>query len=371
MKYYDVVITGAGMAGASLAAEVAPYVSMLLLEMEALPGYHATGRSVAFWSESYGGPGVQPLTTASGAFLRAPEPAFSAQSFLGARGAIHIGRKEDAGAISAFLREYGSLGIDLAPLDNVAVKQRIEGIRPDWIHGIDEPSTSDIDVAGLHAAYLSAAKKAGAELASGTRLLAAQRAGNEWELRTSAGVVRAGILVNAAGAWADEVARLCGVAPIGIQPLRRTVVQLRTNPSPPADLPLIVDISGRFYFKVEGSGRLWLSPHDESPTDPCDAAAEEMDVAEAIARFEEVVDWKVEAVERRWAGLRSFAPDRLPVYGFDPLARGFFWFAGQGGFGIQTAPAGAKLGASLLLDMPRPTALAPVDSDLYDPGRFE
>lgn len=359
------------MAGASLAAEVAPYASVLLLEMEALPGYHATGRSVAFWSESYGGPGVQPLTTASGPFLRSPEPAFSPRPFLGERGAIHIGREGDTDAMAAFVREYGSLGIDLRPLDSVGVKQRIKGVRPDWVHGIEESSTADIDVAALHAAYLSAAKKSGATLASGTRLIGGQRIGGDWELQTSAGKAQTGILVNAAGAWADEVARLCGVAPIGIQPLRRTVVQLRTNPSPPAALPLIIDISGRFYFKVEAGGRLWLSPHDESPTDPCDAAPEEIDVAEAIDRFEQVVDWKIEAVERKWAGLRSFAPDRLPVYGFDPLARGFFWFAGQGGFGIQTAPAAAKLGASLLLNIPPHASLTGIDRGRYDPGRFE
>lgn len=371
MKRYDVVIAGAGMAGASLAAEIAPHASVLLLEMEAQPGYHATGRSVAFWSESYGGPGVQPLTTASGPMLRSPNLDFSDRTFLNSRGAIHLGRADDAEAISAFAREYGSLGIALKSLDRPELERHVSGLRPEWTHAVAELSTSDIDVAALHGAYLRAAKRAGAELEGARKLLSAQRGQGGWHLETSSGAVTATILVNASGAWADSVARACGVGPVGIRPLQRTVVQLRTRPQPPQDLPLIIDISGRFYFKVEGAGRLWLSPHDETPAEAGDVAPEEIAVAEAIARFEQVVDWKIEAVERKWAGLRSFAPDRLPVYGFDPLATGFFWFAGQGGFGIQTAPAAAKLGAALLLQAGPDPSVAAIDPSPYDPGRFE
>jgi D-arginine dehydrogenase len=163
------------------------------------------------------------------------------------------------------------------------------------------------------------------------------------------------------------VAIACGVRPLGIRAYRRTVAQLRTEPAPPAGLPMVADIAGRFYFKPETGGRLWLSPHDETATDPCDAAPDELDVALAIDRFERVVDWRVAAVERRWAGLRSFAPDRLPVYGF--AEPGFFWCAGQGGFGIQTAPAAAALAAALLLG--RDAALPGVDPARFAPGRFD
>jgi D-arginine dehydrogenase len=176
-------------------------------------------------------------------------------------------------------------------------------------------------------------------------------------------------VVDAAGAWADEVAAMAGVRPIGIMPLRRTIAQLRTDPAPPADLPLVLDINSQFYFKPE-HGKLWLSPEEETPTPPCDAAPEEIDVAIAIDRFEKVVDWRIEAVERKWAGLRSFAPDRLPVYGFDPRQEGFFWFAGQGGFGIQTAPAAARLAAQLLLGHPRDAMTEGLVAALYDPARF-
>jgi len=178
------------------------------------------------------------------------------------------------------------------------------------------------------------------------------------------------LLVNAAGAWADSVAALAGAAPLGIQPYRRTLVQLRTDPAPPAGLPHVGHLGGSFYFKPEGVGRLWLSPHDEIETPPCDAQPEDLDVAVAIDRFEHVVDWRVAALERKWAGLRSFAPDRLPVYGFDTKVEGLFWCAGQGGFGIQTAPAAAKLAAALLLGHGPAEEVVAIDPQRYAPSRF-
>ena len=178
------------------------------------------------------------------------------------------------------------------------------------------------------------------------------------------------IIVNAAGAWADSVASACGVEPLGIAPKRRTMVQLRVGRSGLRDLPLVDDANGTFYFKGEGDRTVWLSPHDEIATEPCDAAPDEIDVATAIDRFEHVVDWPVERVERSWAGLRTFAPDRLPVYGPDIRAPGFFWCAGQGGFGIQTSPAAAKLAASLLLEEPPEERVAHLDSAIFSPARF-
>jgi D-arginine dehydrogenase len=178
------------------------------------------------------------------------------------------------------------------------------------------------------------------------------------------------MVVNAAGAWADPVAALFGAMPLGITPLRRTIVQLRTDPPPPVDMPLTFGIDEDFYFKPQ-SGRLLVSPHDEIPDVAHDVAPEELDVAIAIDRFEHVLDWRIAALERRWAGLRSFSPDRLPVYGFDPVVPGFFWFAGQGGFGIQTAPAAARLAAQLLLGHPRDAMTEALDASRYAPGRFQ
>lgn len=357
---YDIAIVGAGIAGASLAAAVAPHARVLLLEAEDQAGYHATGRSAAFWSETYGGPGIQPLTSASEAALRSG-------GFLEPLGSLHIGRVEDGAKIDAFLAAFEGTPVPLSRVDPAA---SIPGLRPDWTLGVSEPSCAYIDVAAIHAAYLAQVRGAGGTIATRAALQAASRADGRWMIATPSGDYRASVLVNAAGAWADTIAVRAGAAPIGIQPYRRTMAQLRTDPPAPAALPHVADISGRFYFKPEAGGRLWLSPHDETPVDPCDAAAEELDVAIAIDRFEGVVDWHVAAVERSWAGLRSFAPDRLPVYGFDAQVPAFFWCAGQGGFGIQTAPAGAAVAASLLLGRGLPAGYVHVDPQRYAADRF-
>jgi D-arginine dehydrogenase len=360
MTGYDVMIVGAGMAGASLAAATAGYARVLVIEAEDAPGFHATGRSAAFWSETYGGPGVQPLTSASG-------PALQAGGFLEPLGALHIGRRGDDAAADAFLAGFAGRDIPLARVDPAP---RIAGLRSDWTIGIAEPSAAYIDVAALHAAYLAEARRAGAVLVTGAPLQAAHRDGAGWTVRAGGATYRADILVNAAGAWADAVARIAGARPLGVQPYRRTMTQLRTDPPAPADLPLVVDLSGRFYFKPAADGRLWLSPHDETACSPCDAQPEEIDVALAIDRLEQVVDWRVTKLERRWAGLRSFVADRLPVYGFDPAVPGFFWCAGQGGFGIQTAPAAAALATGLLLGRAPDQIVAAIDPVRYAPDRL-
>ncbi|HLL58450.1 MAG TPA: FAD-binding oxidoreductase, partial [Allosphingosinicella sp.] len=343
----EIVIIGAGMAGASLAAEVAGHASVLILEAEAQPGYHSTGRSAAFWSESYGGPLVQPLTTASGPFLASPPVDFSDRPFLYPRGAIHLADREGQPQLDSMWRAFRDTQVPLQPMARADLERAIPGLRAGWEAGLFESSCADIDVAALHAAYLKAARVKGAIVLGDARVERAERGAGGWSIRTTAGEIEAAVIVNAAGAWADDVARLAGQAPIGIQPYRRTIAQLRVDPPTPADLPLVIDALGRFYFKPEAGGRIWLSPHDETACDPCDCGAEEYDVALAIDRLEQVVDWRVERVEHSWAGLRSFAPDRLPVYGFAAGTRDFFWCAGQGGFGIQTAPAAAKLAASL------------------------
>ena len=247
----------------------------------------------------------------------------------------------------------------------------VPGLRPGWTGAVWEPACADIDVAALHAHYLALMRQRGGELVTRARVTRLEHDGRSWQIETGRGeTFRAGIVVNAAGAWADEVAELAGARPLGIQPYRRTVTQLRTDPAPRSDLPLVLDIGGSFYFKPE-SGRVWLSPHDEDPSPPCDAAPEELAVAHAIDRFQQVVDWDVAAVEHKWAGLRSFAPDRRPVYGFDPAIAGLFWFAGQGGYGIQTSPAAARLASQLLLGHERDAMTRTLDDALYDPARYK
>ncbi|MCJ2188175.1 NAD(P)/FAD-dependent oxidoreductase [Novosphingobium beihaiensis] len=357
---YDIVVVGAGMAGASLAAAIGTHASVLVIETEERPGYHTTGRSAAFWCESYGGPDVLSLTLAS-------RPALETLGLLTPRRALTLGRKGEEARVEAFARKYSAAGVEVEMLGRAGIESHVPGLREDWVCGAFEPSCCDIDVASLHQHYLKLARKAGVDIACRAGLAAAERTDSGWMLTLADGQrIAAAILVNAAGAWADPVARLAGVQTLGITPYRRTIAQLAVSPAAPDDLPLVLDISGAFYFKPE-QGRLWLSPHDETPSPPCDVAPEELDVALAIDRFEQVVDWRIDRLEHRWAGLRSFASDRLPVYGFAPEDRAFFWFAGQGGFGIQTAPAAAELGARLLLDG---TGDGAIDPAPYSPARF-
>lgn len=369
MKTYDIAIIGAGIAGASLAATLAPGKRILLLDAEDHPGMHATGRSAAFWSETYGGPAIQPLTSASRAFLAGPPAGFADRGFLTPRGALHIGTLADRAAADAMLAEFANTSVllDYAAAD--AVEHWLPGRRPGWDVALWEPGCCDIDVGALHARYLAHARRRGVELCCRARVRALRWVSGAWEIGTSAaGSFRAGLLVNAAGAWASRMAELAGALPIPIQPFRRTMVQLVIEPPAPADLPLIVALDGSFYFKPEAGGRLWLSPHDEIPSEPCDAAPEEIDVAIAIDRLQRIVAGRIDRVERKWAGLRSFAPDRLPVIGHDPHNPAFFWLAGQGGFGIQTAPAVAEIAAACI--EARAPLFSGINSALYLPRRF-
>jgi len=350
----DVVIVGAGIAGASLAAALAPYRRVLLLEGEDQPGFHATGRSAAFWHEGYGGPDVAPLT-------RASRKALEDGGYLSPRGAIHLAREGEPIELIE--------GIEVDLLDRTDLERRLTGLHSQWRCGAYEASLADIDVARLHADCLASARRAGASLRTSARFVSARARPSGWTVtlgdRTE---VEAALLIDAAGAWGDEVAAASGMHPLGLAPKRRTMVQLQVGQGGLANLPLVVGADGSFYFKGAGEHSLWLSPHDEIDCAPCDAAPEELDVATAIDRFEQVVDWPIERVERRWAGLRTFTPDRVPAIGFAADRPRFFWCVGQGGFGIQTAPAAARLGAALILesgDVPEG-----VDPATYDPARF-
>ncbi len=363
MSHFDVVIIGGGIAGASLGAEVAGRRRTLIVEAEAQCGYHSTGRSAAFWLESYGGEKVALLSSASRAFLDSPPGDFAESGFLHARGAVHLSDGDWPEVPD---------GVRAKRLERAELENLVPGIQPRWTRALLEPGCADIDVAGLHAAFLRRFRQRGGTVATESGVVGAEHRGGQWVIALRDGsTVEAAMLVNAAGAWADPVAEACGVGPLGIAPKRRTMVQLRVGRAGLRDLPLVDDSAGTFYFKGEGERSVWLSPHDEIATDPCDAAPEEIDIATAIDRFEGAVDWPVERVERSWAGLRSFAPDRLPVYGFDPGEAGFFWCVGQGGFGIQTSPAAARLAAAVLLGEAPGPMVAQIDPAIFAPSRFE
>jgi D-arginine dehydrogenase len=369
----DIAIIGAGIAGASVAAFLGAGMRAVLIEAEDQPGYHTTGRSAAFYSETYGGPLVQPLTTASGPFLAGPPAGFAEAPLLRPRGALHVALAGQEAVLDQLAAEFAGSGVRLERLERAAILARAPMLRGEWAGaGLWEPDCRDIDVAALHAGFLRQARAGGTRLLTGARLVAAGRRDGTWHLATAGGGrVRAALLVNAAGAWADAVAALAGAEPLGIAPLRRTIAQVAVEPPPPHDLPLVLDAAGSWYFRPE-SGRLWVSPHDEIPDVARDARPEEIDVATAIDRLERATTLRVSRLESAWAGLRCFAPDRLPVLGWDSAVPGFFWCAGQGGFGIQTAPAAGQLCAALLAgsDVPGALAATGVRAEAYAPVRF-
>ena len=346
---HDVAIIGAGIAGAGLGwalRQQAPGLRIVLLEREDRPGYHTTGRSAAFWIGSYGGPGVVPLTLASKAFFDAPPPGFGDAPLLTRRPSLVIAPPDHPEALDAEAAVYDASHLPYDRLDAEALAASPAGamLRPAWrTRAISEPECFDIDVAALHLGFLR-----GAEIVTDAEVAGLERRGDRWRIATRAGPVVAATVVNAAGAWADEVAALAMARPRGLTSYRRTMAVLDTDPPPPADLPVVMDAAGRFYFKPDG-GRVWLSPHDEIPDVARDVRPEDIDIARVIDLFEQVSPARVVRLTSSWAGLRTFAPDRLPVFGWDGAVQGLFWCAGQGGFGIQTAPAASALCAALLL----------------------
>lgn len=364
MEYVDVLIVGGGIAGASLAARLASERRVTIIEAEDICGRHATGRSAAFWQASLGGDSPErELSLASKPMFDTDWPA-SETPLLRHRGAVHL-----TGPCGEGFPDTGRLTGDHLPvrIGREELDRLIPGLAPQWTGAWYEASCADIDVAAFHQACLARAKHLSAEVRIDAALKSAKRQGGRWIVRTSAGDFAAKILVNAAGAWGDKVAERLEVVPLGLIPMRRTVVQLRIGKSGLKETPFVTDSHESFYFKGESDSSVWVCPLDETPVEPCDTAPEEIDVAVAIDRFERAVEWKVEAVERKWAGLRTFAPDRAMKFGFDPDADGFFWCVGQGGMGIQTAPAASLLCAALILDQPLPDELAGIRTEDFAP----
>lgn len=346
---FDVIVLGAGMAGVSIAAELAPQRKVLLLEVEDQPGRHSTGRSAAMFFESYGNATVRALTRASRAFLEQPPDGFADVPLMTPRAAMFVANAEGLPRLEAMFTAP-----DAAPtLQRLSAAQalaRVPILRREWLAGaaIDE-SGCDMDVAAIHQGYLRTARRAGAQFVLGAVEVAIQQHAGVWRLHSRAGDFHAPLLVNAAGAWADVVAQSAGARCVGLQPKRRTALTL---PAPAGhdsrDWPLTIDVDETVYFKPD-AGQLLLSPANEDDMAPCDVAPEELDVALAVDRFETLTTLQVSRINRRWAGLRSFVADRSPVAGFDAQVEGFFWLAGQGGYGIQMAPALARAAAALLL----------------------
>jgi len=341
----DVAIIGAGIAGTGLAADLACDFDVVLLEQESRPGYHSTGRSAAIFIQNYGNAVIRALSHASAPLFRGAQPEIFPTPLLSQRGILYVADEAGLAEHRKLIADAEGL-VELSPAETVAM---VPLLRPEWVKaGAYEHDAQDIDVDALHQGWQRKAKAGGARLLTDAPVTRAEFRSGGWMIETPKGTVRAKVLVNAAGAWADTVAGLTGLPPLGIQPMRRSMAVL---PAPDGyDIrrwPLIADAAESWYAKPE-AGRLLVSPADEVPVEPHDAFVDDMVLAEGLYRFEQALACPVTRVERSWAGLRSFAPDRTPVAGFDPAAENFFWLAGQGGYGIQTAPALSRLAGQLI-----------------------
>jgi D-arginine dehydrogenase len=344
----DFLVIGGGIAGASVGAWLAPRGRTILLERESQPGYHATGRSAALYTEHYGNAAVRALTRASGRFLKTPPAGFAEHPLLTPRGLLFLARSDQTATLGALETEMREAGAEPRALAWREAVMRVPILSPDYGEAaLLDPEAMDIDVHGLLQGYLRAFRGVGGTLVCDAEVIALDRSGGTWKATTARGRFAAPVVINAAGAWADAVAELAGVPALSIAPLRRTLASVAAPEGiAVSGWPMVNDVEEQFYWKPD-AGRLLLSPGDETPAPACDAQAEEMDIAIAVDRVERATMMKVRRILQRWAGLRSFAPDRTPVVGFDPLADGFFWLAGQGGYGIQTSAALGPLAASL------------------------
>ncbi|WP_237214009.1 NAD(P)/FAD-dependent oxidoreductase [Falsiroseomonas oryziterrae] len=366
VQSFDVIVVGAGMAGATAAAHLAATHKVALLEAEESAGYHTTGRSAAIWIQNYGPRDVRLLSAASRAFFEAPPEGFAPGPIFAQRPVVTLAPEDQR----AKLDEMIATGEGIEPIAVEAVAAMGPPLKPGYAAAAAiERDAFDMDVAGLHQGFLQMLRRAGGVLALRHRAGRIARRGGMWEAETSAGAVFAApVIVDAAGAWGDEVARIAGAAPLGLQPKRRTALIVDPGAHDCAGWPLLGDAGHSWYVRPEARRKLMVSPADETDMDPHDVQPDELDVAIAVDRMQQALDIPVHRVEHRWAGLRSFTPDRSLAIGEDRDVPGFFWFIGQGGYGIQTAPAAGALLAALVR-REDPGALAPV-VPLVDPNRF-
>ena len=354
---FDILVIGAGIAGAALAFFAAPHARVALLEREEMPGLHATGRSAAMFMESYGPESVRALTRASRGFLEAPRP--DGQPLITPRGALYIATQQRIEALHALHAALRAEGAPAHLLDRAAAQARVPVLRDEAaaLALLDE-AACDLDVDRLHQHYLRGAAGHGARLYTHADVQAIERDGSGWRVITPSRQWCAPLLVNAAGAWADLVGALAGVAPLGLVPRRRSAFTFM----PPGGVdcrswPCVADVDETFYFKPD-AGILLGSPANADPVPPHDVVPEELDIATGIFQIEQATTLTIRRPLRTWAGLRSFVPDGALVGGFDPLLPGFFWCCGQGGYGIQTSPAMGQACAAALLGRPLPAHIA-------------
>ena len=363
---FDIVVIGAGMAGATAAANLSPHKRVALIEAEDVAGYHTTGRSAAIWIQNYGPPDVRALTRLSRAFYESPPAGFSEASLIRRRSVLTLA---SAGQMAA-LDTAVAVGLGIRRIAVADAETMIPALRPGYLGGAAlEDDAFDMDVAAIHQGFLRMLRGNGGVLGLRHRAGRIEKRGELWEIEAASGeVYRAPCVVNAAGAWGDEVAVIAGVVPLGLEPRRRTAAVVDPSPFDVSDWPMLMDAEEGWYARPEARTRLMVSPADATPTHAHDVQPDELDVAIGIDRMQQALDIPVRRVEHSWAGLRTFAPDGSLAFGWDPVAEGFFWCVGQGGYGIQTAPAAGRFVADLVLRRDPGEAAALVEA--VAPGRF-
>jgi D-arginine dehydrogenase len=372
VKSYDLLVIGGGMAGVSIGYEMASDRSVGLLEMESTLAFHTTGRSAATFLESYGGPYIRGLTVASRAFLENPPDTFESKP-LSPLPLLWLAPEGRGSLLRAMHDEVSQLVRDVRLVQPDEAYEMHPLLRRGYLElAMLEPGAMEIDVHAVHAGYVRGLRQRKGDIRTSVKIVEIGRRAGVWTLRDSQGEeYQAPVVVNAAGAWVDDLAALARVTPIGIMPLRRTIFMLGAPDGlDTSRLPLAGDIDGTFYMKPEGP-QLLCSPADEVLQPPSDARPDEVEIARAVDAIQDATTLTSRHVRTSWAGLRNFTPDRVPVVGFDPAADGFFWFAGQGGYGIQTAPAMARTGASLIrgADVPEDVAARGVTAAAIAPDR--
>ncbi|HIL15414.1 MAG TPA: FAD-binding oxidoreductase [Deltaproteobacteria bacterium] len=369
----DFLVIGAGMAGASVAYHLAEQGSVLVLEQEPQPGYHSTGRSAALYSETYGNAAIRALTTGSGPFYRNPPDGFAEYPLIQPRGVYWIAREDQLDTLQKTYDEIQKLCSTLRKLGPAEAFERVPVLRPDYVAGVvEEPDAQDLDVDGIHQGFLRGLRQRGGSVITEAEVQSGAFQDGVWSIEAESGRYTTPVVVNAAGAWGDVVAKRCGIAPVGLVPKRRTAMLF----SPPEGMssrnwPLFVDVDEQFYVKPEVE-HLLGSPADETPSEPCDARPEDWDLAVAAERIGQATTLEIERISRKWAGLRTFVADKTPVVGYAPAHEGFFWLVGPGGYGIQTAPALSRTAAVLVLGHPVPDDLTAfgVQADALSPERL-
>jgi D-arginine dehydrogenase len=373
MSRYDYIVIGAGMAGASVGYELSRSGTVLVLERESAPGYHATGRSAAMFTEAYGNATVRALTCASRAFYDHPPAGFAEHPLLAQRGVLFVASAQQLDRLQTLYAEVSGLPVRVTLEDGAMARRSVPILRAEAaIACLWEPDARDIDVHAVLQGYLRGLRAQGGQLRTGAEVVALSRGADDWRVRTAAESFQARVVVNAAGAWAGPIARLAGAAAIVLTPMRRTACLVDVPAGIDARTwPMVVDADERCYFKPD-AGRLLVSPADATPSEPSDARPEELDIAVAIERFERLTTVEVERARTPWAGLRTFASDASPVCGYDPHRPGFFWLAGQGGYGIQMAPALARAAASMVRgeDLPPDILGMGLGAGALSPRRF-